>query len=287
MKILVTGATGNVGSHVVRELISSGAHVRALVRDRAPASARLGPRVELATGDFGDPSSLTYALNGVDAAFILTPNSPDQFEHERNVIDAVAAAGVRRVLKLSSIGAEPGAPLEFWDVQGRLQAHLRAAIPSATIVRSNFHMTALLSAVESVKAAGQIFAPAAGARVAMIDPRDVAAAAAMLLTSGAHAGDTLTLSGPQAITYDEIAEHLTRVVGKPIAFIPVPDDAAHAAMIASGMPEWLAANLVTLFRQLRGGAGSDVTDGVERVVGRAPRSFADWVADHASAFRSG
>jgi uncharacterized protein YbjT (DUF2867 family) len=285
MKILVTGATGNVGSHVVRELISSGAHVRALVRDRARASALLGPGVELAMGDFREPSSLTYALNEVDAVFILTPNSPHQFEHEKNVVDAVAAAGVRRVLKLSSIGAEPGAPLEFWDVQGRLQTYLREAIPSATIVRSNFHMTSLLSAVESVRAAGQIFAPAAGARIAMIDPRDVSAAVAVLLTSGSHAGETLTFSGPQAITYNEIAEHLTSVVGKPVAFIPVPDDAARAAMIGNGMPEWLADNLVTLFRQLRSGAGSDVTDGVQRVVGRAPRSFADWAADHASAFR--
>lgn len=285
MKVLVTGATGNVGPHVVRELISRGAYVRALVRDPARANARLHYAAERATGDFTDPSSLTQALQGVDAAFILTPNSPHQFEHEQNVIDAVAAAGVRRVVKFSSIGAEPGAPLEFWDVQGRLQEHVRRAIPSATIVRSNFHMSALLWAAEPVKAAGQIFAPAAGAHVAMVDPRDVAEATAVLLTSGAHEGESLTFSGPQAITYDQIAEALTRVAEKPVAFIPVPDDAAYAGMIGSGMPEWLAGNLVTLFRLLRGGAGSEVTDAFERVVGRAPRTFADWATDHASAFR--
>jgi len=285
MKVLVTGATGNVGSHVVRELVSRGADVRALVRDSTPAAARLGHAVGVALGDFTNPSSLTQALEGIDAAFILTPNSPHQLEHERNVIDAVAAAGVRRVVKISSIGAEPGAPLEFWDVQGRLQEHVRRAIPSATIVRSNFHMSALLWAAEPVKAAGQIFAPAAGAQIAMIDPRDVAEAAAVLLMSGAREGETLTLSGPQAITYDHIASSLTSITGKPVTFIPVPDDAARAAMIGNGMPEWLAGNLVTLFRLLRDGAGSEVTDTFERVVGRAPRSFTEWAADHAAVFR--
>ena len=93
------------------------------------------------------------------------------------------------------------------------------------------------------------------------------------------------MSGPAAISYDRIAEILTSVAGKQVMFIPVPDDAAYAGMIGSGMPEWLAGNLVTLFRLLRGGAGSEVTDAFERVVGRAPRTFADWATDHASAFR--
>ena len=285
MKALVTGATGNVGSHVVRELRSRGAHVRALVRNHAAAAARLGSNIELVTGDFAQPATLTQALDGVDAAFILTPNSPRQFEDERNVIHAVAAAGVRRVVKFSSIGAEPGAPLEFWDVQGRLQAHVRETIPSTTIVRSNFHMSALLAAAEPVKGAGQLFAPAGGAEIAMIDPRDVAEAAAVLLMTGTHDGEVLTFSGPQAITYDHIADILTRVVGKPVAFIPVPDDAARGAMVGAGLPEWLAGNLVTLFRLLRGGAGAEVTDTFQRVVGRAPRTFAEWATDHASAFR--
>jgi uncharacterized protein YbjT (DUF2867 family) len=284
MKVLVTGATGNVGSRVVSELISRGTHVRALVRDAVRANARLNYAAERVIGDFSDPPSLTQALAGVDAAFILTPNHPQQFELEKNVIDAVAASGVRRVVKFSSIGAEPGAPLEFWDVQGRLQDYVRQAIPSATIVRSNFHMSALLWAAEQVKTSGQIFAPAAGARIAMIDPRDVAEAAAVVLTTGAHECETLTFSGPQAVTYEQIADTLTRVIGKPVAFIPVPDDAAHAAMVGNGLPEWLAGNLVTLYRLLRGGAGAEVTDAFQRVVGRQPRSFAQWAADHAPAF---
>ena len=283
--VLVAGATGNVGSHVVRELAARGAHVRALVRNPAKASTRLGAGVELVRGDFTDVVSLKRASKGVDAAFVLTPNSPHQFEYEKNVIDTLESAGVRRVVKLSSIGAEPGAPLEFWDVQGRLQAYLRRAIPTATIVRSNFHMTALLWAADRVKAAGQIFAPAAGAQIAMIDPRDVAEAAAVLVMSGAHSGEALTMSGPAAISYDRIAEILTSVAGKQVMFIPVPDDAARTAMVGNGMPEWLAENLVTLFRLLRGGAGSEVTDAFQRVVGRAPRPFAKWAADHASAFR--
>jgi uncharacterized protein YbjT (DUF2867 family) len=285
MTILVTGATGNVGSNVVRELQSRGATVRAFVRDPKKAATRVGTGVEFATGDFADTASLTRALNGVDAVFVLTPNSPRQLELETNLINAISEGSVRRVVKLSSIGAEPGAPLEFWDVQGRLQAHVRQMVPTATIVRSNFHMTALLGAAERVKAAGQMFAPAAGAHIAMVDPRDVAAVAAAILTSGSHAGETITVSGPEAITYDRIAEHLSDAVGKPVMFIPVPDEAARAAMIGNGMPEWLADNLVTLFRLMRGGAGAEVADVVERVLGRPPRTFAQWAQDHSAAFR--
>jgi uncharacterized protein YbjT (DUF2867 family) len=282
--ILVTGATGNVGAHVVRELRNRGVTVRAFVRNVGKGSVTLGADVELVTGDFTNGASLETAMRGADGMFIATPNHPRQAELEHAVIDAAAAGGVRRVVKLSSIGAAIGAPLEFWNAQGRCESHVRATLPNAVILRSNFYMTNLLGAAERVKTLGKMFAPAGEARIAMVDPRDVATVAATLLTSASHAGQTMTVTGPEAITYSRIAETLSVVSGKPVEFVNVPDEAARQAMIGAGMPEWIAGNLVQLFSLLRAGAGAEITTTFRDVTGREPRSFADFARDHAPMF---
>jgi uncharacterized protein YbjT (DUF2867 family) len=112
-KILVTGATGNVGSRVVRELHARGVSVRAFVRDPGKATALLGNGVELASGDFSDAGSVSRALEGVDGVFLACANDPHQVEYETGVIDAAAAAGVRRIVKLSALGAEVGSSVAF------------------------------------------------------------------------------------------------------------------------------------------------------------------------------
>lgn len=284
--ILVTGATGNVGSHVVRDLRDRGVSVRAFVRDREKATHMLGGDVDLVTGDFADAASVQRAVAGVDAVFLSCANHPQQVAYETTVIDAAAAAGVRRLLKLSTIGAEPGSPLDFWDAQGRIEAHLRRVFPQAVILRSNFYMSNLLGAADQVRGLGKVFAPADGARIGMIDPRDVAAVAAIALTTGAYDGQTLVLTGPESITYARAAEELSVATGRPVEFVPVPDEAARQSMVGAGMPEWLAGNVVKLFGILRRGT-TDVTTGTVRAVtGREPRTFGQFARDHAPLFKA-
>lgn len=177
-----------------------------------------------------------------------------------------------------------GSPLAFWDCHGRSEQHLHGARIAAVVLRPSFYMSNLLNAADNVRETGNLFAPAQGARIAMIDPGDVAAVAAAVLADGDHDGETVALTGPAAITYDEVAETLSAMTGRRVGFVPVPDDAAQAGMIAAGMPEWVAANLVVLFGLLRDGAGAQTGDGVRRVAGRAPRSFADFAREHAAAF---
>jgi nucleoside-diphosphate-sugar epimerase len=110
-RVLVTGATGNVGSRVVRELLERGVPVRAFVRDPGKAAAQLGDHVEPAVGDFGDPGSMKAALDGVDGVFLACSNQPRQVEYETRVIDAAREMGVRRIVKLSARGAEIGSPV--------------------------------------------------------------------------------------------------------------------------------------------------------------------------------
>jgi uncharacterized protein YbjT (DUF2867 family) len=306
--IVVTGATGNAGSEVVRALAARGARVRAFVRDAGRARAvlggdaerggdaglggdvRLGGEVELAVGDFADLRSVRAAVEGADALLLSCADDPGRVGWETAAIDAAVAAGVRRIVKLSAMAAEPGSPVAFWDWHGQVERHLRASGAGWVILRASWYMTNLLAAAPQVAAEGRLYAPAGEARIAMIDPRDVGAAAAAVLSdsgheaSPGHEGHTYLLTGPRAITYAEVAAELSAATASKVEFADVPGDAARQAMIGDGLPGFVAGQLVAMFDRLRQGAGAQVTDAVETLTGSAPRDFAAFAADHARLF---
>jgi uncharacterized protein YbjT (DUF2867 family) len=282
--VLVTGATGNVGSRVIQELRGRGVPVRAFVRDADQASAVLGPEVDLAVGDFAEPASIRAALDGVDALFLACGNLPPQVEYERNVIDAAARAGVRRLVKLSALGARLGSPVDFWDWHARIERHLRASGIPWVVLRPRFYMSNLLGSVETIRSAGAIFAPAEGVKVPMIDPLDVAATAAVVLSDDGHEGETYELTGPEAITFHDVAAQLSRVTGRPARFVPVPEPAAVDALLQTGTPDWMAHNIVTVFAELQEDPAAQVTDAVHALTGRQPRHLTEFLADHAALF---
>lgn len=282
--VLVTGATGTIGSQVVRELGERGLRVRAFVRDRVRAAALFGADVELVRGDFGEPQSIFPALDGVDALFLACANHPRQVEYETSVIDAAGRSGVPRIVKLSAIGAEVGSPLGFWDWQGRIEQHLRAAGLPAVILRPGAYMSALLGAAGTIRHTGSLFVAAGESRTAMVDPRDVAAAAAAVLAEEGHEGRVYVLTGPEALTYHEIARDLSTVMGREVVYVAVSDEEAREGLRRSGTPEWLVENLVTMFALVREGATARTTEDVRRLTGREPRRFAEFARDHASVF---
>jgi uncharacterized protein YbjT (DUF2867 family) len=204
--ILVTGATGNAGSQVAQALLERGAQVRVLVRDEAKARSLFGDDLEIATGDFA------AALDGVEALFLSGPDDPRRVAWETAAIDE---AGTRRVVRLSSTGAAPGSPVPFWDWHGQVDAHLRASRARWTILESAF----FLSNLPAMAQERVVYAAAGAARVPMIDPRDVAAAAAAELVDGGHEGETLVLAALK-LTFAEAAARFG------LQFVDVPLDAA-------------------------------------------------------------
>jgi uncharacterized protein YbjT (DUF2867 family) len=261
MTVLVTGATGNVGSQVVRALRGRGAHVRAFARDPGAEVA-----AELAVGDFEDAGSIRAALAGADRVFLSSADSPRKVAHETAVIDAAAGAGVGLIVKASTAGADPDSPLAPLAWNGRIEAHLRQSAVPTVILRSSFYMTNVAAQVRD----GMLIAPAGSGRIAMIDPRDIGAVAAIVLTTAGHAGRTYRLTGPEAITYERIAEELS------LEYVDVREEAAREGMLASGMPDWLVQHLVGAFRLIRAGAFDEVTGTVRAVCGRDPYGFADF-----------
>jgi uncharacterized protein YbjT (DUF2867 family) len=282
MTILTTGATGTVGRHLVRLLRAQGAPVRALVRNRDRAADLLGPDLDLAVGDFADRASLAAAVDGVTTVYLACANHPAQVAWETALIDAAVVADVQRIVKLSAIDAAVGSPVAFADAHGRIQEHLGASGVDHVLLKPGFMMTNLLAAAHGVHQAGAIFLPGAGAKVAMIDPRDIAEVAAVALTG--EVARELELTGPAAVTFDDVAEQVGVAAGRRVDFVSIPDDVAVAQLIGMGAPEWFATNLVTQFGLLRSGAQAEARDTVRTVLGREPRSIAGFVRDHADAF---
>jgi uncharacterized protein YbjT (DUF2867 family) len=282
--ILVTGATGIAGSQVVRALLRKQQDVRVFVRDPDKARHLFGDAVELAPGDFAEPQLLLAALDGIDVLFLSGADDPRRVEWETAAIDAAAEAGVRRIVKLSSIVAQPGAPVAFWDWHGRIEQHLRASRIPAVILRSNFFMSNLLAAAAPVARESKLFAPAGEARIAMIDPRDVGAAAAAVLTSAHHDGRSYDLTGPEAVTYAQVARALSEATGREVEFVDLPDEAATQGLIQAGLPDFAARQVVGVFSQARLGVAAQVTATVETLTGRPPCDVAAFARDNASLF---
>jgi uncharacterized protein YbjT (DUF2867 family) len=283
--ILVTGATGNVGSKVAKQLGERGVAFRAFVRDAAKASQVLGNDVEVVNGDFSDPDSIDRGLAGIDTLFISCAGVPERAELEGNVMDAAVRAGVGKVVKASAHGAEPGSPTAFLDTLGRSEQHLKESGLSHVLLRSTFYMTELLQGADDLKQSGMLFIPAGNAKIAMIDPNDVASVAVAALTEEGHEGKSYHLTGPESLSFADVAEELSGVMGRKIEYVAVPDEGARGAMLEAGLDEWTADNVVALFGVLRGGISAQTTDTVAEVTGRQPRSMADFLRDHADAFR--
>ena len=282
--ILVTGATGTVGSTLIPLLRGRGVDVRAFVRDPDRAQRISAAGVQIVHGDFRNPASLRAALEGVEAVFLACGNVPEQVEYECAVIDETERCGARRIVKLSARGAAEDSPVAYWRWHAMIERHLRASSTPATVLQPGFLMTNLLGAAESVRRQGMLFAPAAGAQIAMIHPSDVAASAAVALTERGHDGRTFVLTGPEALTYQRVADDLSAQIGRQIGYVDIPPEAATAALIGSGLPAFAAEQVVRVFDALRQGAQSTTTGSVLTLTGRDPHPFAGFARDYAGAF---
>ena len=284
MKTLVTGATGNVGTHLMRVLAGRGARPRGFVRDHAKGIGAHGPDADLAVGEYGDRASVRAALDGIDQVYLTCGNHPSQVDWETAVVDEAVAAGVRRVVKLSALGAEVGSPVAFFDAHARIEEHLRATDVATVMLRPAFKMSTLLAGARGVQQAGAFFAPAAGAKIAMVDPLDIADVAALVLSTEGHDGRVYELTGAEAVTFDDVVEELSGLLGRRIPVAHVSDEEAVAQFVANGTPEWIATNAVTQFGLLRQGSQNQVRDTVRALTGRQPRTLTGFLRDHSAAF---
>ena len=282
--VLLIGATGKIGRTVAKGLADAAVPARALVRDRSRAADLAPMGVEVVQGELSDRTTVDRALAGVDKVYLAVGGASDQEALEKGVIDAAAAAGVGHIVKISVVGAAPDASVALARWHYAIEEHLAASGVPATVLRPNFFMQNVLGSAGSITGEGKFYGNAGDGRTSLIDDRDIADVVLAALTGDGHAGQTYTLTGAQALTQADVARQIGDVLGKPVEYVNLTDDQMRGALLGMGLPEWLVDDYVALGVVQRNGWAAEITGDVERVLGRAPRSFAQFAGDFAEAF---
>jgi uncharacterized protein YbjT (DUF2867 family) len=283
--ILVTGASGSVGGAVLAEVARSGQKYRAMYRSKADA-AKAPAGTDVVIADFADKGSLATALRGVESVYLVCSPIPDLVQLESNAVEASEAAGVRRVVLNSALGAgDYGKSFPSWH--RKVEDKLKATKMAHCILRPNSFMQNVLAFyAPSIRAQGAFYSGMGSARVSFLDVKDIAAVAAKALQGSAHDGKTYELNGPEALTYPELADKISRQTGVAARYVDIPVDAQRKAMLDQGMPEWQVNALLDLQVYYTAGAGGTVDGLLEKLLGRRPMTMDQFLKENTSEFRS-
>jgi uncharacterized protein YbjT (DUF2867 family) len=281
--ILVMGATGTVGSEVVKQLVELGERVRVLARDSEKAK-KFGTSVEVIKGDLEKPETLAPVFDGVNKVFVLS-NYPLVAVLEGNAYVAAKAAQVKHIVKLSGrhVNADffSGTALAKWHIESeqRLQS---LGIPWTILQPGSFASNFLLWFDRQNSA---IFLPVGEGKDSFIDPRDIGACAAKLLTTPGHAGRIYEITGSEHLSFAQWTEKLSAAVGKKVGYQNIPEEALRQGLLSMGIPAPTAESFLTFFAGVRNGKVYPPTSAVAGLLGRPPRSFDEWARENAAAFR--
>lgn len=278
--ILVIGGRSKIGSALIEDLLSRGEQVRVLARAGEPGVGV----TETVTGDLGDEGSLVRAMTGADKVFLLSSPHTDAIGWHRNAVDAARRCDVQLLVRSSILGADRESPAEFISAHTAADRYLGDSGLPNVIIRPNLFLQNIPeSTIPAIDASGNFYVDAGQARISMVDTRDVAAVAAVALTEPGHDGARYDVTGPEALSYADVAAKLTEAMGRPISYVDVPDDAVRQALVSAGLSPWFAGALVGLYADYRQ-SGSDgyaagVTDTVRRLTGRPARSADELLAE--------
>jgi uncharacterized protein YbjT (DUF2867 family) len=276
MKHLVTGATGNIGSLVTRGLVERGVRPCILVRDRAKARAMFGDAVDTRDGDLGaSRQSLAAAFAGMDTLFLLN-SGPDLAARDRVAALAAKAAGVRHVVKLSTLDVLTGVGTGPWHAEG--ETAVQESGLDYTFIRCAGFMSNALYWAEAIKTEGVMRSSTGEGKIAFIHPNDIADVAVHAMTTPHLRRKAVVITGPKALSYAEMAGVIGAAIGRRIRYLPINDDEASFGSDA------YAEAVIDIWRAIRQGRVATVTDEVQRIIGRAPLSFEQWVAENVKAF---
>jgi NAD(P)H dehydrogenase (quinone) len=281
--IFVIGGTGTIGRSLLAELERLEAPARVLVRSDEKAAAVAAHGFEVVRGDVEGLPELEGALEGVDSLFLLTPQHPRQTELQNAAVEAARRTGVRRIVKVSGSSAVTGDASSSWV--GRAHAETERAIAESglayAILRPNYFMQNMLGMAERIRN-GELAASFGEARLALIDARDVGAVAATILLSNGRFDERIyDLSGPESLTFAEVAERLSAALGREIRFVDTPLEVTLDGMRSRGAPDWLVEHIRQIVGVFRTNAGAAVSPDVEQILGRPPRSVDEFARDYA------
>ncbi len=257
---------------------------RALVRDLAKAESLAAAGIELVVGDIGEPAILRRAMHGVDKALLILNNTRDQLAMEKQFVDIASEAGVSHLVKMSSMEASADAkspiPQSHWEVE----QYIKASGLTWTMIKPNFFMQNLLANAATIKSMRKFFLPMGNGKTAMSDTRDVGAATAVIMTGSGHENQSYELTGPELLTFHDVADRFTEVLGTKVEYVDQPMD-SYREMLAQYLPdEWHTNAVCELFAEIAEGGLDYTTDTIKQLIGREPTSLAQFIRDHIAIF---
>jgi uncharacterized protein YbjT (DUF2867 family) len=283
MMITIFGATGNTGAPLVEALLGKGAPIRAVTSDPGKLESLRAKGCEAVTASYQDQASLERACAGAERIYLVTPAHIDMRRWKANAIAAAKAAGVRHVVLATGLGASPKARLTFGKWHSETQELLKSSGLDWTFIQPTYFMQNLLWQAETIAGEG-VYKDDLGGPVAWIDARDIADVAAEALTGPGHEGQAYGLTGPEALTGQDIARLVSEATGRAVRWVLLPPEDAKAGMIAAGMHPEVAGAMVELAALAPRGYLAGIEDTVTRVLGRPARRFSDFIKEQASSF---
>jgi uncharacterized protein YbjT (DUF2867 family) len=279
--ISVIGATGNVGRELVEQLCHAGQPVRVVTRDERKVAHMQG-HVDLVIGDLRESRTVVRALEGAERLFWLSIIDVERPLDDRAFLEEAQRAGVRHIVKLSTIGATSQIPIgryhrerEEWIEQSGL---------AWTFLRPGFFMSNTLRWAMTIKTEGRVLTPIPEGEAAPIAPRDIAEIARLALLAPGHEGKIYELTGAELLSASEQVKIISRIIGKPVACVETPIESTSDHLRRAGQPEWMIDSLVELWHDVRSGKGRWRTDTFAELTGHPPQSFEQWCREHRSAF---
>lgn len=282
-KILITGATGKVGSEVVRLLAGEGVEVKAATR-RPDRAGSLGGGVEVVELDYDRAETYDAAVEWADRLFLVPPPfAPNAHERLASFVDWAVQAGCEHLVSLSGMGVDAREDLPLT----KLERHVERTGVAFTFLRPNVYMQNFHPGFlgREIREEGTFHIPAADARVSLVDARDVAAVAAEVLTTRDHVGRSYTLTGPEALDHYEAARVISEAAGREVRYVSSDDADLASRLRDRGWEDDQVEVVLDFFRTIRGGARAGVSGDVEAVLGRPPTSFSAFAGEHAWAWR--
>jgi len=278
-KIALTGATGNIGQMVVTGLLKEGAEITALVRDPEKSKALEELGVKTVAGDFTNTEAIKKAFEGSQSILMIVPASADAANQMSGLISAAKELGNPHVVRMSAIKAAADAPTANGKSHHESDDELKKAGLPYTILRPHFFMQNIWMAIPTLKEKGQMYWGMGDGKMGMVDVRDIADVAIKILLDGSHQGEILTPTGPESITFTQVAEAVGKHLGKEVSYVPVTPEQVRQSIIEMGWGDWGGQVMHDYSKAYAEGWGDFTTDDVEKVTGNKSRSIDQFVSE--------
>ena len=277
-KVLVTGATGTTGNAIVRQLSAAGIPTRGLVRNPAKAVGVDLPHIEIVAGDLSNSASLAAAMEDVEALYLNVVPGAEALNQIDNAIAAAKASGVSTIVKLSGLLASADSPSEIIRMHAEADHRVAASGINYTILRANSFHQNIGGQLNGIKADGAFYLPLGDAHQSLIDVEDIAAAAIVAMTTDAHRNQRYDITGPESLTFHDVAKILSKLSGKPVSYVPISRAQFEEGLRGYGTPDAAAASVGELFEVFASGVYAGVTQDIEKIIDRPARSFEVYAA---------